>query len=157
MRTLVIGYGNPLRGDDAAGPFVAEQLQRSVTRSDVTVLACHQLTPELSQPISEVDLVIFVDALPGADDDAPTRRVIDADDAYERWSTHRAEPAALVQMAGTLYGHRPRAMLFGIPAKQFEVDAPLSADVRRSCETVIRTIGLIIDKADAPPGEAPHA
>jgi hydrogenase maturation protease len=156
MRTLVIGYGNPLRGDDAAGPYVAERLQRSGTRG-VTVLSCHQLTPELALPISEVDLVIFVDALHGADEDAPTERIIDADDAYERWSTHRAEPAALLQMAGMLYGHRPRAMLFGIPAKRFEVDAPLSADVRRSCEAVIRTIALIIDDAGAPPGEAPHA
>ena len=27
MKTLVIGYGNTLRGDDSVGPRVAEQLE----------------------------------------------------------------------------------------------------------------------------------
>ena len=58
---LVIGYGNELRGDDAAGPRVAAAVEQWQI-PDVRVLIRHQLTPELADPIASSGLVIFVDA-----------------------------------------------------------------------------------------------
>ena len=50
---LVIGIGNPLRGDDGVGPLLAEQAGgRSV----------HQLTPELAAELAELEAVLFIDA-----------------------------------------------------------------------------------------------
>jgi hypothetical protein len=46
MNTLVIGYGNSLRGDDCA-------------------IACHQLTSELAERISQAHQVVFVDVHAG--------------------------------------------------------------------------------------------
>ena len=45
MTALVVGYGNRLRGDDGAGPSVAEALLETVP-PDVHVLTVHQLTLE---------------------------------------------------------------------------------------------------------------
>ena len=62
MRTLIIGIGNPLRGDDGLGWDVAGELSSELRRDDVQVLATHQLTPELSDLVSRADLVLFIDA-----------------------------------------------------------------------------------------------
>jgi hydrogenase maturation protease len=45
--TLLIGYGNPLRGDDGLGWQVADQVARDADKS-IKVVATHQLTPELA-------------------------------------------------------------------------------------------------------------
>ena len=58
---LVIGYGNELRGDDAVGPEVARCVAEW-RRPEVVGIAVHQLTPELAVALSEVAVVIFVDA-----------------------------------------------------------------------------------------------
>ena len=50
---LILGYGNPLRGDDALGPQVAEEL--AVRLGDdprVTVQAVHQLTLDLAETLA---------------------------------------------------------------------------------------------------------
>ena len=62
MRTLIIGIGNPLRGDDGLGWDVAGELSSELRRDDVQVLATHQLTPELSDLVSRAELVLFIDA-----------------------------------------------------------------------------------------------
>src|SRR5215472_15949009 len=60
-RLLIIGYGNPLRSDDGIGWLVAKELAKLIGGS-ATVLTVHQLTPEFAEPVSEADLVIFIDA-----------------------------------------------------------------------------------------------
>jgi len=59
---LIIGYGSPLRGDDGLGWAVAGQLAAHIPDESVEIRVVHQLTPELVEPISEAELVIFVDA-----------------------------------------------------------------------------------------------
>ena len=67
--TLIIGYGNPLRGDDGVGPRAAELLveEDGVTSpllpDGVQVLVCHQLTIELAPQIAEADRLILIDAI----------------------------------------------------------------------------------------------
>ena len=61
-RRLVIGYGNRLRGDDGVGWEVASRLAAAVPSEAAHILTVHQLTPELAEPVSEADLVIFIDA-----------------------------------------------------------------------------------------------
>ena len=61
---VVIGYGNPLRGDDAIGWKAAEAL-RDVYEDDmaVEVFASHQLNPEMAESVAEAGMVIFIDAV----------------------------------------------------------------------------------------------
>lgn len=61
MKTLVIGFGNTLRGDDGVGPLVAEQVDTWNLRN-VRSLSVHQLTPELAADIAQVETVFFIDA-----------------------------------------------------------------------------------------------
>jgi Ni,Fe-hydrogenase maturation factor len=63
---LVIGYGNDLRGDDAAGPRVAE-LIGARELPGVRAIASRQLTPDLAEQLARADLAVFVDAYPAAE------------------------------------------------------------------------------------------
>lgn len=64
---LIIGYGNPLRGDDGFGWHVADRLTELLNDESAKILAVHQLTPELAESIGEAKLVIFVDAAYGGE------------------------------------------------------------------------------------------
>ena len=58
---LIIGYGNTLRRDDGVGPRVAEAVGK-MNLPGVRTLICQQLSPEHADPVSQADIVIFVDA-----------------------------------------------------------------------------------------------
>ncbi len=58
-KTVVIGYGNPLRGDDGIGWAVIERLQQMPLAETLTLIASHQLLPELSDLIREAAQVII--------------------------------------------------------------------------------------------------
>ena len=64
-RTLIIGYGNPLRGDDGVGWEVASRLAATIPEEAAHIMTVHQLTPELAESVSEAELVIFIDASDG--------------------------------------------------------------------------------------------
>ena len=67
MRTLIIGFGNTLRGDDGFGRRAAERLRDVVDDPEIEILSLHQLTPELMDPVSRAERVIFLDAAAGPD------------------------------------------------------------------------------------------
>src|SRR2546430_17105907 len=55
---LIIGFGNPLRGDDDLGPRVARELRMR----GLPALDAHQLTPELAEAVSRVELAGVIDS-----------------------------------------------------------------------------------------------
>ncbi len=58
---LVIGYGNPLRGDDGVGPAVSGAIA-VLGLPGVRALSVHQLTPELAAEAAGARVAVFVDA-----------------------------------------------------------------------------------------------
>ena len=60
-KTLIVGYGNPLRGDDGVGQIVAEAV-RAHELAGATIIACHQLTPELAEVVAQSEISVFIDA-----------------------------------------------------------------------------------------------
>ena len=64
-RVVVAGYGNPLRGDDGVGWWVADAIARR-WRDHITVLAGQQPLPEWSLALARADVAYFVDASVGA-------------------------------------------------------------------------------------------
>ncbi len=111
MNTLVIGYGNPLRGDDGVGSFVAK-------RSGPGAIACHQLTPELAEPISQADRVIFVDADVTV---APGRIRVRRLQPRPKAGIHNYDPEALLDLSRQVYNRVPEAILIGIGVQSFEL------------------------------------
>lgn len=130
MSTLVIGYGNTLRGDDGAGPLVAGRLGGDA-------IACHQLTPELAERISQARRVIFVDAHAGVPaGKIAIRRVA----ARSTASIHSFDPASLLCWSQQLYGRAPEAFLIGIGGESFDLGESLSANAIKAVGKALRAI-----------------
>ena len=145
---LVIGYGNPLRADDGLGWIVAQQLRRDLTEqrvpADVVVLAEHQLTPELAEPIRRARLVVFVDARqgnrPGLID---CRAVVPAGDGALAFS-HEVDPPSLVALARLLYGARPTAVVVSVDGDDFGYGMSLSPVVQATVPQVVERVRDIL-------------
>jgi hydrogenase maturation protease len=147
-RVLVLGYGNPLRSDDGLGWQVAVQLFRSNASPEVQVLPCHQLTPELAEPVSRADVVLFIDCTregsPGEFHCAelgPQSGPI----AF----THHISPTALLDLSSELYGACPKAYLLSICGECFEAGDSLSPAVDRMLPELRSRVRELIAEAIA--------
>ncbi len=120
IETLVIGYGNTLRSDDGAGYRVAEIVASWHLRS-VKALAVHQLTPDLAEIVAHSQRVVFVDASLNPKPDQIKLEPLLAG-SQPAFSSHYADPAALLHLANVLYGARPStAYRLWIPAETFDL------------------------------------
>lgn len=147
--TLVIGYGNDLRGDDAAG-------QRTAARVDawrlpgVAVRALPQLTPELAEPLAAADRAVFLDAHPASSGTAiRVHRLRHA--APTARPAHTSDPAGLLALAQTAFGRSPEAWWITIPATDFSFGAPLSALAERGMADALATLWRLLAPSDAAP------
>jgi len=59
-KTIIIGFGNTLRGDDGAGVAAAEMLAGDFPGANV--VAVQELHPELAEQLASCDLAVFLDA-----------------------------------------------------------------------------------------------
>ena len=142
--TLIIGYGNPLRGDDGFGWHAAVRLQEIIHDAGIEILAVHQLTPELMDPVSRARRVIFIDAAVGEDAGKLTVSALETSGGPAPAFTHFATPAALLEGARALYGAKPEALLITVVGLDFEIGEELSGPVRLALESLAGKIGELI-------------
>lgn len=136
--TLIIGYGNDLRRDDAAGRRAAEQVAAR-DLPGVRVLSVPQLAPEHVVDAAACGLVIFVDA--STVDDVVTVRTVTP--TWPTWRlTHHLTPASLLGLARTLGGASPTGVVVTIPVTDAALGLSLSPaaahGVRDAVEQVVR-------------------
>jgi hydrogenase maturation protease len=135
----VIGYGNPLRGDDGAGYVAAEDLRARLTNPAVEIVSEQQLLPEMMQAIAEAKLVIFIDASVSGRAGKYHRLPLRPAPACGRF-THHATPEALLAGAQALYGHTPEAVHCLIPGRFFEAGRELTPSVRRAVNDLVELL-----------------
>ncbi|MDX2229318.1 MAG: hydrogenase maturation protease [Leptolyngbyaceae cyanobacterium bins.349] len=129
MSYLVIGYGNPLRSDDAAGQRIAETVA-GWNLASVRSLPVHQLTPELADPLSKVHTVIFVDvyvAHDGREDVQVLELAPLITSKQQSGLGHASDPRSLLTLAQHLYGASPVGWWILVPAANFEFGEQLSS------------------------------
>lgn len=144
--TLVLGYGNPLRGDDAAGYAVAEIIL-SVENSHVDAISAHQLLPEHAELISRYRKVFFVDA--SADTSLKEMEVTLLNIMkQDLGSLHESDPASILSLCKALYDSQPEATLIAIPAQNFDFGETLSHET----EIFVRhAVDFILNRSKEPP------
>lgn len=112
LHHLVIGIGNPLRGDDGVGALLAEEVGGDHVQ---------QLTPELAAELARLERVLFIDAWlapPGA---APRLDRLDPllpgdGQGSAQLASHHLDPAQLLTLSQALYGRAPQGWWLRIPA-----------------------------------------
>jgi hydrogenase maturation protease len=141
--TLLIGYGNPLRSDDAFGWRAAEQIAARHPRGDIEVQMFHQLGPELAQSLSEADLVIFLDASCEGTPGRLSCERVEPSDASSGF-THHVKPGGLLAMAKHLFGRSPRAYIVSVAGASFACGENLSPAVQQALPEVEKLVAGLI-------------
>jgi hydrogenase maturation protease len=139
---LVIGYGNPLRGDDALGPYLVEQVA-ALKLPIVHTKAIHQLLPELAAEIATYSQVIFIDAQQGP---LPEGVVVTSLAPSESSGIfcHSVDAEDLLALTRTLYGRAPTAQLFKVAGENFELREGLSEVAKRNAGEALRRIVEVV-------------
>ncbi len=119
-RVVVIGYGSPIRGDDAVGPLVADHLSQQLDQPQVEIISRHVLTAELAESLRDATLVIFVDAeIQGRTGDVTVRHLLPRTDTASAMA-HTLDAEALLGWTQGLYGRSPEAVLVSTPGISFD-------------------------------------
>jgi hydrogenase maturation protease len=126
---LVIGYGNPIRGDDALGPEIANGLAASIGDESFEVVALHQLAPELSELISEFGLVVFIDSSHLGRPGSWTCEVVEPDATSLPALGHHLTPMGLLAYTQALFNTSPRALLVSVAGESFDFRRELTPTV----------------------------
>lgn len=142
---LVIGYGNPLRGDDGIGQKVAEIVE-TWDLPNIGALPVHQLMPELAETITAVDGVIFVDAQMATESEAKIQvQVLSPSQSPGLQFGHYLTPGTLLTWAETLYQIVPQAWLISVPATDFTLRDCLSEQGEAQVQAVLEIIEQIVN------------
>ncbi|HUO09249.1 MAG TPA: hydrogenase maturation protease [Phycisphaerae bacterium] len=135
LQVLVIGYGNPMRTDDGAGPAVASLLAHSLRSSpNCRCDTAHQLVPEHAEELLYAPRVLFIDASvdvpPGQ---IRISRLLPSEPSPHNL-THHLAPQTLLWMTSMLFGRVPQAWSVAIGAADLSVGNQLSAAVAKTCD-----------------------
>ena len=136
-KVLVIGYGNTLRGDDAAGVHAAELIAKR--HPEIICVCVHQLMPELAEQIAEYDTVFFIDAQENITETKV--RLITSNVETDQPRSHFISPESLLALSQQLYRHLPaKTYVVGIPASQFEFSEELSAQTELAMHQCVELV-----------------
>jgi hydrogenase maturation protease len=132
---LLLGYGNPSRGDDALGVLLLEQLSDTGLHS-VDLLTDFQLQIEHALDLKNRQLVLFIDA-----SIANTRPIAfsQLQPLYDNsYTTHAMNPAAVMQVYQDIEKKPPPpCFLLAMQAVQFELGEGLSETAANSLRVAI--------------------
>ena len=143
-KILIQCLGNRLRGDDAAGPRVAELLRTTGLPDDIEIREHWGEAGDLMDHWQGAELVILVDA--ARSDAAPgTLHSFDAGDApmprgLFHSSTHRFGVAEAVELARVLGRLPGQVRLYAIEGRSFALGADLSPEVQDAARLLAERI-----------------
>jgi hydrogenase maturation protease len=138
QQILVIGYGNPLRGDDGFGGLAASYVEERQIPG-VEVIVSHQLNPEMATSLSNSSYAIFLDATVG--DDPGTLRATPVEHCdLSSSGMHHFEPGNLLALAQAIYGQAPPATLITATARSFHHGPEICAEVRQAAAKAAEAI-----------------
>jgi hydrogenase maturation protease len=142
-KTLIIGVGNPDRGDDAAGILVARQLKRA-SPEGFEVIEQIGDGAALMDAWQGFDTVILVDAVQSGAPPGTIHR-LDAraqpiPSRFFHCSTHAFGVAEAIETARALDRLPPRVLVFGIEGNNFGAGEEISDKISAACTEVAARI-----------------
>ncbi|MGR8935979.1 MAG: hydrogenase maturation protease [Gammaproteobacteria bacterium] len=130
---LLIGYGNPGRGDDALGPELLDYLHNRQTPlpDSIELLSDFQLQIEHILDLQGRQRLVFADASLSCPSPYAFETLQAACD--NSYSTHALSPAALLHVyRSVLKAEPPPAFVLSIRGERFAPGHPLSAAARQN-------------------------
>lgn len=143
-RTLILGLGNPLQGDDGMGCRIAETLQRQTLPDDVEVIDGGTPGIGLLNLFEGRQCVIIVDAAEMGMNAGEYRRFepheIVLTGSNQRFSLHRTGVIDALALARALNIALPKIVFFGVQPARVEWRETLSPAVQAALLRVIEAV-----------------
>lgn len=141
---MVIGIGNPYRGDDAVGVYLARALRQKADPARTTVLEFSGDGASLISAWEAFDKAILVDATRSGATPGTIQR-IDATcqsvpTGFFRYSTHAFGVAEAIELARSLNRLPEQLVVFGIEGGCFDAGESLSAPVASALATLEQSV-----------------
>jgi len=149
---LLIGYGNELRGDDAAGPRVARLIEHH-RFAGVESVAAPLLLPEMAMDMAQSRRVLLVDASTRCSHGGVYWCQLGTTARWDALSC-TISPETLLALCAALYGYRPEAWLVEVPGVRFDIGEELSGVALRGIDMAAWTIRSWIGGLSAQPFSA---
>jgi hydrogenase maturation protease len=145
-KVLIIGYGSPIRGDDAIGPLVADRLQAEGLPTGVEVVSRHILTAELVADLVEHDRVVFLDAAVDGTPGEVRCRSLAPDASAMSTMAHFLDPRELLAWCETLYEKVPETFLVSACGSSFDYsNYVLTPTAEAAIEPMLDWVRRLID------------
>lgn len=147
MTRLLIGLGNPDRGDDGVGVAVVRRIRELA--DDVEVVECDD-PASLIDAWAEAELVVVVDAMRS---DRPAGNVLTLDvtdtplptEGWARGGTHALGLAAAIELSRALGRLPKRLVVVGVEAGDMTTGFELSAQVRDAVQSAADAVLRVLD------------
>ena len=148
--TLVIGLGNPFRGDDGVGRVAASRL-RETKMPGVVVREETGEGAALMEAWKNAAHVILIDATQSGAAPGTIHRLDATRDAvpsrFFHYSTHTFGVAEAVELARSLNQLPPRLILFGIEGRDFSAGEKLSPQVAGAVDELVNCLRTELEGA----------
>ena len=153
-KTLILGFGNPDRGDDGVAWHILKKIaelsghdwESEGFESGIVKLNNHlnlwfnlQLIPEVAEDLANYQKAIFLDAHTSEIKDEIS--IVKVEPDYQRSPfTHHLTAATCLALAKSLYGRTPQATLISIRGTDFSFTHALSKQTARLANQVVKLI-----------------
>ncbi len=153
---ILLGYGNPDRGDDGAAFYLLKELIKKFSSDENAITVFQeagfleltpeidlwfnlQLYPELSQDLAEYEHAIFIDAHTAEIPDPLLIQEIKP--GYKNSPfTHHLTPSSCLELAEILYQHAPHATLVTVRGYAFDFSRELSVQTKSLVDQALQVI-----------------
>lgn len=127
FRIVIIGYGNPLRADDAIGVLIIEELSQLLPPGDsIKLVARHQLDVVDAEIISDCQAVIFVDAhVDRRLEDIHIKTIVPPYEGIAS-TTHISSPEEMLKLTQSIYATAPPAYICAVRGYDFSLGGPVT-------------------------------
>ena len=156
-KTLLLGYGNPDRGDDGVAWHILQTLFLLKGLPEADLFCCDfvpldeqtdvwfnfQLLPEIAEIIQNYQRAIFLDAHTGEIKD--NIRLAEVKPVYSNSPfTHHMTPSALLALTESISGSYPESWLLSIRGYQFEFNQQLSSKTKELADQAIQMLHITL-------------
>jgi hydrogenase maturation protease len=149
-RVVVLGWGNPSRGDDALGPEFLADAERLAASSHghFAFVSDYQLQPEHATDLLGRDLALFVDASRTLEAAVRLRQIAPRRDVT--FTTHGMSGEAVLAAYVAAFGDpAPPAFELAIRGREFALGAAMSEDARHALDVAL----MLFEQLAATPNE----
>lgn len=140
---MVIGVGNPYRGDDAVGLAAAERLERRVP-GGVTVLPCEQEPTRIIDAWQGARAAVIVDAVQSGAEPGTLHRVDASREPVPthvfRSSTHAFGIGETIEVARALDRLPEHVVVYGVEGATFAAGVGLTPPVETAVDELVEAV-----------------